>query len=72
MDASASSCPSTPIGRELPPEDVPAEPSDLDIDHPPIVADDTDWEVFIPDDDQCDPLPEPGDFWIQQSEKPGA
>lgn len=29
-------------------------------------ADDHDarWDVFIPDDDERDPLPEPGDFWI--------
>jgi hypothetical protein len=23
------------------------------------------WDVFIPDDDELDPLPEPGDFWIE-------
>lgn len=23
------------------------------------------WDVFIPDDDEFDPLPEPGDFWIE-------
>jgi hypothetical protein len=29
-------------------------------------ADDGDprWDVFIPDDDERDPLPQPGDFWI--------
>lgn len=21
------------------------------------------WDVFIPDEDECDPEPEPGDFW---------
>lgn len=21
------------------------------------------WDVFIADDDECDPNPEPGDFW---------
>ena len=26
------------------------------------------WEVFIPDDDEIDPQPEPGDFWIDPDE----
>jgi hypothetical protein len=25
--------------------------------------DDSRWDVFLPDDDEIDPLPEPGDFW---------
>jgi hypothetical protein len=24
------------------------------------------WDVFIPDDDECDPNPEPGDFWSDE------
>lgn len=24
------------------------------------------WDVFLPDDDELDPLPEPGDFWLDQ------
>ena len=31
----------------------------------PSPLDDDAWEAFVPDDDQCDPLPEPGDFWIE-------
>jgi hypothetical protein len=26
--------------------------------------DDSRWDVFLPDDDEIDPLPEPGDFWL--------
>jgi hypothetical protein len=26
-------------------------------------TDDACWEVFVADDDERDPLPEPGDFW---------
>ena len=28
-------------------------------------ASDDVWDVFIPDDDELDPQPEPGDFWIE-------
>jgi hypothetical protein len=24
------------------------------------------WDVFIADDDQCDPQPEPNDFWLPE------
>ena len=27
--------------------------------------DDACWDVFIADDDQLDPDPEPGDFWFE-------
>jgi len=30
---------------------------------PPAESDDP-WDAFLVDDDQLDPLPEPGDFWI--------
>ena len=31
----------------------------------PISTDDDGrWDVFLPDDDEIDPLPEPGDFWV--------
>ena len=30
--------------------------------------DDEPWEAFVPDDDQ-EPVPEPGDFWIETDEK---
>lgn len=28
--------------------------------------DDDPWDVFLPDNDPADPLPEPGDFWIER------
>mgnify|MGYP001454585756 CR=1 FL=1 len=31
--------------------------------------DDDPWEAFIADEDQCDPLPEPGDFWPEIEEE---
>ena len=30
----------------------------------PASDDDAKWDVFLPDDDELDPLPDPGDFWI--------
>lgn len=30
-------------------------------------GDDARWEAFIPDDDEVDPAPDPGDFWIESS-----
>jgi hypothetical protein len=39
----------------------------------PIPDDDASyWDVFIPDDDELDPLPEPGDFWIEPEDEQGA
>ena len=45
-------------GRELGPGDdgVPAE-FDAGLGDP--------WDVFLADDDPTDPLPEPGDFWVE-------
>ena len=40
-----------------PPTSEPAAPKDP-------IDDEAYWDAFIPDDDECDPLPEPGDFWI--------
>ena len=34
----------------------------------PLEFDDGPWEAFLPDDGQLDPLPEPGDFWIESDE----
>ncbi len=31
----------------------------------PIEIDDKHWDALMPDDDELDPLPEPGDFWIE-------
>jgi hypothetical protein len=43
--------------------DPPEQPSeDPDVDFL-IGDDDSRWDVFLPDDDEIDPLPEPGDFW---------
>jgi hypothetical protein len=50
-----------------PPVEEPDEPSDLDdFDGPFTDNDDSRWDVFVPDDDQRDPLPEPGDFWVDE------
>jgi hypothetical protein len=35
-----------------------------DLDEIPAHFDDDPWEAFLPDD-QVEPLPEPGDFWIE-------
>ena len=33
-------------------------------DRTPLEPEDDRWDAFLPDDDQHDPLPEPGDFWV--------
>jgi hypothetical protein len=38
-------------------------PDAADVD-PLSADDDARWDVFLPDDDEVDPLPEPGDFWF--------
>jgi hypothetical protein len=43
----------------------PADASDLDFEEMPCTDDDSRWEAFIPDEDERDPLPDPGDFWIE-------
>ena len=46
------------------------EPSDLDFADMPCTdeagqgSDESQWEAFLPDEDDWDPEPEPGDFWI--------
>jgi hypothetical protein len=45
------------------------DPSDEESLDTPSMDDDPNWDVFIPDDDECDPLPEPGDFWIDTSQQ---
>lgn len=32
----------------------------------PAQFDDDLWDVFLADDDQADPLPEEGDFWLER------
>ena len=52
---------------ELEPEE-PSDLSDLEFEEMPCTDDDdARWEVFIPDDDERDPVPEPGDFWTGSS-----
>ncbi|MEX2317909.1 MAG: hypothetical protein WD669_12200 [Pirellulales bacterium] len=46
------------------PEVEPEEPSELEDPNIPCTDDDPRWDVFLPDDDPYEPLPEPGDFWI--------
>jgi hypothetical protein len=64
-------------------ETPPAEPDDLsDLDYADIPctddgsdlsdgdpSDDRRWDAFIPDEDQRDPAPEPGDFWIENGDE---
>ena len=38
-----------------------------DPDHTPLEFDDGPWEAFLPDD-HFEPLPEPGDFWIERDQ----
>jgi hypothetical protein len=51
-----------------PPFGEPDEPSDLDDPTLPDTDDDR-WDVFLPDEEPCDPSPEPGDFWIDAEEE---
>jgi hypothetical protein len=46
-----------------PPDEHDQSPADADVDSFPP-DDDSRWDVFVPDDDEIDPLPEPGDFWL--------
>lgn len=47
-----------------PPAEEPVEPDDPEFEDLPH-QDDARWDVFLPDDDQRDPQPEPGDFWTE-------
>lgn len=55
---------------ELEPEPAePADPTELEFTDMPCTdagteADESQWEAFVPDDDEWDPQPEPGDFWV--------
>ncbi len=58
--------PETPVTTEhaSPPFDDPEQSQD-DADADLFSADDDSrWDVFLPDADEIDPLPEPGDFWV--------
>ena len=45
-------------------EMLPEEPSDLEFEDMPM-TDDAQWDVVVLEDGDCDPLPEPGDFWCE-------
>lgn len=48
-----------------PAAEEPSNLSDLEFPGPPFAdEDEAPWEAFIPDDDELDPQPEAGDFWI--------
>lgn len=57
-----------------PSPDKPSEPSDWEsVDVPGFAQqapadDDSNWDVFLPDEEDEDPLPAPGDFWIETKE----
>jgi hypothetical protein len=55
--------------NDSPPLQPPVDPEESDepdeIETP--CTDDAHWEIFLPDDD--DPMPEPGDFWIDDPEE---
>ncbi len=40
-----------------------SEPASEDEERTPVEWDDDCWDVFLPEGDQLDPQPEPGDFW---------
>ena len=42
----------------------PSEPDDWDNAEIDRSGNEQDWEAFLADDDERDPLPEEGDFWI--------
>jgi hypothetical protein len=54
-----------PADDERPDSDDGVEPdeeSDFEFEEMPC-TDESHWDAFIPDEDECDPLPEEGDFW---------
>ena len=58
-----------PTPEEPTPPDLPDDdPDDSDLEDFPDL-DDSHWEAFVPDDDECDPEPEPGDFWTEVNDE---
>ena len=50
-------------------EGNPAGDGDLEFEELPCTdEEDAQWEAFIPDDDERDPEPEAGDFWMEPSQ----
>ncbi|MGD9636617.1 MAG: hypothetical protein AB7G28_25780 [Pirellulales bacterium] len=65
VESSADLTPDEPSDLE-PENEESTDASDLELPEVPATdEDDARWEAFIPDDDQSDPQPEPGDFWIE-------
>ena len=54
--------PSVEPSGGLPDHDEPGEASDLDMEDGMTTAD-ADWDVFLSEEGDEDPQPEPGDFW---------
>lgn len=52
-----------PRADRLPSEFDP-QPTESDKHVPPGIDDDR-WDIFLPDEDELDPLPGPDDFWIE-------
>ena len=51
-------------------ENEPSEDSDLDAEELPCTdEDESHWDAFIPDEDERDPEPEAGDFWMEWNEE---
>jgi hypothetical protein len=70
LDATPSDLDTTPA--------EPEEPTDLDFSDMPCTddsdgdgdgddGDESRWEAFVPDEDEWDPEPEVGDFWIENA-----
>ena len=48
----------------------PSEDSDPDVEELPCTDEDESlWDAFIPDEDERDPEPEAGDFWIEWNQE---
>jgi hypothetical protein len=61
-----------PARPSFSPWEEPGENTDADDLEEPIDGDDERWDmwldVFLPDDDELDPMPQPGDFWDDERE----
>jgi hypothetical protein len=55
-----------PPANSTEPPEQPDEDDDFDDGSRDDNLDDSCWDVFIPDDDERDPLPEAGDFWTSR------
>jgi len=64
--AEATSSEEKPLAPDNDPAEMPVESDELsDLDETSLpVPDDNRWDVFIIDDNDREPLPELGDFWL--------